>query len=176
MPGVPPDAIAQVKRGLKGLFSRKKRDKYQQAGESSSGAQTTSAYTGGSGTNGGQQFPPPPSSKPPQLTEPPAGKPIDLDPSSPSNNLPSAQEVGPPVPSKASAEGMSATSGPLTDELGEFAGVGSPLGSPTIDKGQEFAESKVEAPAAEAEGTEAAETGKSGDAAGDDLASEPPAA
>ena len=70
---------------------------------------------------------------------------------------------------------MSATSGPLTDELGEFAGVGSPLGSPTIDKGHEFAESKVEAPAAEADGTEVAEIGKTGDTAGDDLASEPPA-
>jgi hypothetical protein len=49
---IAPDAIAQVKRGLKGLFSRKKRDKYQEAGGSSSGAQTTSVYTEGSGTNG----------------------------------------------------------------------------------------------------------------------------
>lgn len=49
---IAPDAIAQVKRGLKGLFSRKKRDKYQEAGESSSGAQTSSAYAEGHGANG----------------------------------------------------------------------------------------------------------------------------
>ncbi|KAL8787860.1 MAG: hypothetical protein Q9195_007600 [Heterodermia aff. obscurata] len=45
MPGVPPDALAQVKRGLKGLFGRKKKAQAQTHPDASSSQQTPSQTT-----------------------------------------------------------------------------------------------------------------------------------
>ncbi|MCJ1430949.1 hypothetical protein MMC27_000299, partial [Xylographa pallens] len=144
-----PDALAQVKKGLKGLFSRKKRDRNRVGQEapnapsnatySSAGETTASSYgaeqVAHSGTGNDSNIP--------QILEPvnvEESRNIDLNPSS-ENNLKNAQvdasagheSVLPklePMKPKLPAEGMSATSGPLSDDLG----YGGTMGSPVEDK------------------------------------------
>ncbi|MCJ1395628.1 hypothetical protein MMC18_008514 [Xylographa bjoerkii] len=144
-----PDALGQVKKGLKGLFSRKKRPRSQAVQEapgapsnaaySSAGETTASSYGAEQVTHAGTGN----DSTVPQILEPlnvEESRNINLDPSS-EHNLKSAptnasvdhESILPklePLEPKLPAEGMSATSGPLSDDLG----YGGTMSSPTEDK------------------------------------------
>ncbi|MCJ1377470.1 hypothetical protein MMC17_000565 [Xylographa soralifera] len=149
MPGVPPDALAQVKKGFKGLFSRKKRDRSraeQEAPNAPSNATYSSAGEANASSYGAEQVTHSGTgndSTIPQISEPvnvEESRNIDLDPSSETNLkstrvdasadheslLPKLEPMEPKLP----AEGMSATSGPLSDDLG----YGGTMGSPVEDK------------------------------------------
>ncbi|MCJ1282381.1 hypothetical protein MMC26_001704 [Xylographa opegraphella] len=149
MPGVPPDALAQVKKGLKGLFSRKKRERSRaeqgapnassNTTYSSTGVTNASIYGAEQATRSGAGH----DSTIPQIMEPnnvEESRNIDLNPASENeleqtqvdastdheSLLPKLEPMEPKLP----AEGMSATSGPLSDDLG----YGGTMGSPVEDK------------------------------------------
>ncbi|MCJ1477846.1 hypothetical protein MMC13_006519 [Lambiella insularis] len=181
MPGVPPDTLDQVKKGLKGLFSRKRRNKSQLESDASTFSSAAEASQGRAAAMHHDT----PASQPtenrstiPQISEPAnveESKNIDLDPSSPynrgilptgnastqppvaSSELSSAQSILPKLEPKVPAEGMSATSGPLSDELG-YAGS---LGSPTEEKKLQLPmEEGNQESGVEAEDTEVSETAR----------------
>ncbi|MCJ1352755.1 MAG: hypothetical protein MMC33_002739 [Icmadophila ericetorum] len=134
MPGVPPDALANVKRGLKNIFSRKKKDKSRDM-----------AASEGSGTAMGGASSQQTTSIMPQIAEPATtaeSKNIDLNPITTVDDTSAGtatattsgmadtvtnprvdQSVMDPMKldAKIPAEGMSATSGPLSDDLGAMA-------------------------------------------------------
>ncbi|MCJ1461636.1 hypothetical protein MMC07_000233, partial [Pseudocyphellaria aurata] len=170
MPGVPPDAFAQVKKGLRGLFGRKKKQHDQPT--PTTGAHTGSNSTEAPGaassvpeptkTEAGQPNPPQPShtasppatdsknsesspapakpSEPEFPTPPPKGaqdvnqKPEDL-PSTAKTLTPDA----PPPPAPTGEPGMSATSGPLDDQMAhEYAHLDKDDEPPATKKGEDL--------------------------------------
>ncbi|MCJ1405427.1 hypothetical protein MMC11_008655 [Xylographa trunciseda] len=172
MPGVPPDALAHVKKGLKGLFSRKKRDRSRteqealtapsNAAYSSAGETTASSYGAEQIRHSGIGN----DSTIPQILEPlnvGESRNIDLNPSSESN-LKSAQadaaadheSILPklePLEPKLPAEGMSATSGPLSDDLGYGGAMGSPVEDKQLDLPNTEVATKLEGEGKIVEGT-----------------------
>ncbi|KAA6413308.1 MAG: hypothetical protein FRX48_03052 [Lasallia pustulata] len=178
MPGVPPDALAQVKKGLKGLFNRKKKSTTQQtpqpAATHTKPTTSTPASSSGTPTTTHSHPHPPPPPPPPShhqhrtphdLLPPPPLLPLPSQPDlsarhpNPSHHTPLPPPKPPSCPlhhnphaaatptkpasaaatstgavgTNMAAPGMSATSGPLEDQLAHGyvdEGEGTPFATP----------------------------------------------
>jgi len=151
MPGVPPDALQQVKRSIRNLFSRKRKNQNQQkfAEGSTTSTPAPTITTAGEPTQTETAPLPqpstavslpesevPPQSSQPQLPVPPKGA---ADVNQNEEALPSTAQTlnsdSAPSPGRAGKPGMSATSGPLDDQMAhDYSDVGTDQAPASVAK------------------------------------------